>query len=293
MTRDREVVYSYEQLGKRADHGPRFMSDFGGKLRLARERRGISLRQVAASTKISVAALEALERNDVSKLPGGIFSRAFVRSYAVEVGLDPDDTVREFLGRFQGDAVAAPAAPAAIPDDESNFESQQRMAGVILKLLLISIPLIVLLLYFTLRSRPAQHASATAEPPAASAAPQDGAPPEAAPAAATAPLPPSPLVVPRAKPAAVAPPVKSMTLDLHPTGDCWIKLTVDGHEVLSRVMLAGETDVREVRDSVLIEVGNAGAFAFSIDGRPGKPLGQEGQVRTARITKDTLARYVQ
>ena len=79
------------------------MSDFGGKLRLARERRGISLRQIAASTKISVAALEALERNDISKLPGGIFSRAFVRSYAVEVGLDPDDTVREFLDRFQGE----------------------------------------------------------------------------------------------------------------------------------------------------------------------------------------------
>ena len=84
-----------------------------------------------------------------------------------------------------------------------------------------------------------------------------------------------------------------MTLDLHPTADCWIKLTVDGQAVLARVMLAGEKDVRQVRDSVLIEVGNAGAFAFSIDGRPGKPLGQEGQVRTARITRDTLAQYVQ
>ena len=59
------------------------MTDFGGKLRQAREARGISFRQIAASTKISVAALEALERNDVSKLPGGIFSRSFVRSYAV------------------------------------------------------------------------------------------------------------------------------------------------------------------------------------------------------------------
>ena len=66
------------------------MQDFGGKLREAREGRGISLRQIATSTKISVAALEALERNDVSKLPGGVFSRAFVRSYASEVGLDPD-----------------------------------------------------------------------------------------------------------------------------------------------------------------------------------------------------------
>jgi cytoskeletal protein RodZ len=258
------------------------MSDFGGKLRLARERRGISLRQIADSTKISIAALEALERNDVSKLPGGIFSRAFVRSYAVEVGLDPDETVREFLERFQSDPVAA-AAPAVIPDEESNFESQQRMAGVVLKLLVISIPLIVVLLYFTLRTRPAAHVAALSEPPAT-------APPPAAAAAAPS------LPAPAARAATTAggtQPAKSMTLELHPTGECWIKLTVDGRPVLSRLMLAGEREVREVRSTVIIEVGNAGAFAFSINGRPGKPLGQSGQVRTARITVDTLAQYVQ
>jgi cytoskeletal protein RodZ len=269
------------------------MSDYGGKLRLARERRGISLRQIADSTKISVAALEALERNDVSKLPGGIFSRAFVRSYAVEVGLDPDETVHEFLERFQGAAVPAPAVPAAIPDEESDFESQQRIAGVVLKLLLVSVPLIVVLLYFTLRSRPARQASAITESPVGSAAPQLAVPPPAAPAATTAAIPPPPPVVSPPKPAVVAPSVKAMTLDLHPTGDCWVKLTVDGRPVLSRLMLAGEKDVREVRDKVLIEVGNAGAFAFSIDGRPGKPLGEVGQVRTARITRDTLGQYVQ
>src|SRR2546423_7455172 len=130
------------------------MSDFGGKLRLARERRGISLRQIADSTKISIAALEALERNDVSKLPGGIFSRAFVRAYAVEVGLDPDETVREFLDRFHTAAAPAVATSATTPDDESNFESQQRIASVLLKLLLISIPLIVLVLYYTMRTHP-------------------------------------------------------------------------------------------------------------------------------------------
>ena len=76
------------------------MSDFGAKLREARERRGVSLRDIAAHTKFSVAALEALERNDPSRLPGGIFARAFVRSYAAEVGLDPEATVREFVERF-------------------------------------------------------------------------------------------------------------------------------------------------------------------------------------------------
>jgi uncharacterized protein DUF4115 len=58
-------------------------------------------------------------------------------------------------------------------------------------------------------------------------------------------------------------------------------------------MLAGEKEVLQFRDTAVIEVGNAGAFAFSVDGRPGKSLGQTGQVRTARITKETLAQYLE
>src|SRR5205807_3195293 len=85
----------------------RTAGDFGSRLRAARERRGLSLRQIAVATKISMSALEALERNDISRLPGGIFSRAFVRSYAVEVGLDPDATVQEFLAQFPGDTTSA------------------------------------------------------------------------------------------------------------------------------------------------------------------------------------------
>jgi cytoskeleton protein RodZ len=65
------------------------VTDFGERLRRARESRGISLRQVANVTRITVRALEAVERNDLSRLPGGIFTRSFVRAYAAEVGLDP------------------------------------------------------------------------------------------------------------------------------------------------------------------------------------------------------------
>jgi cytoskeletal protein RodZ len=87
--------------------------DFGLKMKRLREERGVSLRQIADATKISVGALEALERNDISRLPGGIFSRAFVRSYAIEVGLDPEQTVRDFIVQFPHDSVTAgsPHAP--------------------------------------------------------------------------------------------------------------------------------------------------------------------------------------
>jgi cytoskeleton protein RodZ len=264
------------------------MSDFGGKLRLARERRGISLRQIAASTKISIAALEALERNDMSKLPGGIFSKAFVRSYAAEVGLDPDEMALEFLERFHGGHVAPVAARAVVSDEDSNFETQQRIAGVVLKLALISVPLIGLVLYFTMRSRPADRSVApeitTSAPP-----PVDSR----TPLSARVPTPSAAPAVPVPRPPVAAAATGTMTLELHPTGECWIKLTVDGRPVFSRLMLAGEKEVRQIHDTAVIEVGDAGAFAFSVDGRPGKSLGQPGQVRTARITKETLAQYLE
>lgn len=80
-------------------------ADFGARLREARERRGLSLREIADATKISARSLEALERNDIARLPGGIFSRAFVRAYAVHVGLDPEETISEFMASFPDDSV--------------------------------------------------------------------------------------------------------------------------------------------------------------------------------------------
>jgi cytoskeleton protein RodZ len=71
----------------------------GERPRRAREARGISLRQVSNVTRISIRTLEAVERNDRSRLPGGIFTRAFVRAYATEVGLDPESPCGRFSRR--------------------------------------------------------------------------------------------------------------------------------------------------------------------------------------------------
>src|SRR5882672_6216272 len=98
---------------------------FGSKLRDARERKGISLRQIANATKISVSALEALERNDISRLPGGIFSRAFVRSYAVEVGLEPEEAIQEFLAQFPHDSVTAGHSPSQQIEDNEALERSE------------------------------------------------------------------------------------------------------------------------------------------------------------------------
>ncbi|HEX7136338.1 MAG TPA: helix-turn-helix transcriptional regulator [Vicinamibacterales bacterium] len=86
-------------------------SAFGPRLRHERERRQITLKAIADDTKISRSLLEALERDDVSRWPTGIFRRAFVRSYADAIGLNADEIVREFAERFP-DPSEPPPPPA-------------------------------------------------------------------------------------------------------------------------------------------------------------------------------------
>src|SRR3954468_14462221 len=127
---------------------------FGARLRDARERRGVSLRQIANATKISISALEALERNDISRLPGGIFSRAFVRSYAVEVGLDPETTIQEFIAQFPNDSVTAGHPTPDQVEDHEAVESERRTAGTFLWLALVSLPVAGAVVYFATAGRP-------------------------------------------------------------------------------------------------------------------------------------------
>ena len=73
---------------------------FGARLRRERERRNISLDAIASATKIKKTLFEALERDDASKWPSGIFRRSFIRAYAKAVGLDPEVVVRDFAASF-------------------------------------------------------------------------------------------------------------------------------------------------------------------------------------------------
>jgi cytoskeletal protein RodZ len=164
--------------------GSRPPGEFGTRLREARERKGIPLRQIANVTKISMTVLEALERNDVSRLPGGIFSRAFVRSYAVEVGLDPEATIQDFVAQFPQEAAAAGRAGLDAAEGAGEVETGRRIVGTLAWILIVTIPIAGALLYYTrseTRLEQSADALSAAAPPASPRAPsQDGSEPDAA-----------------------------------------------------------------------------------------------------------------
>ena len=145
--------------------------DFGRKLRESRERRGLSLRQISNATKISMLTLEALERNDIARLPGGIFGRGVVRSYALEVGLDPESAIDEFMGQFPHDSVTAGHPTTTQIEDHEKVESDRRMASAFLRLVLISALVAPFVIYFATHGRRSDLAETPRRPAPASAIP--------------------------------------------------------------------------------------------------------------------------
>lgn len=70
---------------------------FGARMRQHRERQGITIAFVADRTKLKASLIDGFERDDISGWPAGIFRRAWVRTYAEAIGLDPQVVTREFL----------------------------------------------------------------------------------------------------------------------------------------------------------------------------------------------------
>jgi len=115
---------------------------FCTRLRAARERRGVSLEQIAASTKINVSLLRGLEGADVSRWPKGLYRRSYLRDYLRAVGLPTDSTVAEFLRLFpDGDEARVDGAahrdeiessPLSLTLGEGRAERSARARGRVL-----------------------------------------------------------------------------------------------------------------------------------------------------------------
>jgi transcriptional regulator with XRE-family HTH domain len=104
--------------------------DFGRRLRLQRERRGISLDAISASTKIARSLLGDLERGDLSKWPGGIYRRAFMREYAAIIGVPADPVLAEFFELFPEEGMAAASTGSESADLRLTF-AEDRVQEVI------------------------------------------------------------------------------------------------------------------------------------------------------------------
>jgi transcriptional regulator with XRE-family HTH domain len=122
----------------------------GTWLRRERERRGVTLAKISEDTKVAVPLLVGLEADDLSRWPGGIFRRAFLRSYATAIGVDADHVLKrvdeEHPTPEQVEATSglrAPTAAAVVAAPSRPSPAAQAVADTAFRLRAASLDLLV------------------------------------------------------------------------------------------------------------------------------------------------------
>jgi cytoskeleton protein RodZ len=307
--------------------------DFGAYLKDARERAGIELRTIANNTKISMQSLEAIERNDVSRLPGGIFLRAFVRAYAKEIGLDPEATVSRFVTRFP-DAAAVEELTVREPVQERRVLGDDIGTSQVWRIVGWGLPFVLVIVFFAfggrlawfrnlVRPSTAKTEQVAEQPPPSPETPvmtTPATPPQTAvadPAAAAAAGTAGPggagdgtslssaggANAPAAATGApAAPATETITspttagqfrMTLVPTGKCWVTVRSDGAVVYSGTLQPGERKNLVLGGAVSLTVGDAASMAVELDGKRARSLGSAGEVKTIRLTAATLKDFLE
>jgi cytoskeleton protein RodZ len=250
--------------------------DPAARLRLAREEKGLSLRDVAEATKLSVRAIELLERDCLSGLPEGIYRRSIVKAVAREVGLNPEQLLSEF-STLHPDDLPTPQSPLLMVEPKASASFNKAIAFVS-----AALPMFAGVAYFVV---PMMTRATVATPKPASAYERrvESARAEVVPVGGFS-----------EAPAANSRPVP-VVVTLTISSRCQLRVVADGNEILGRTMEQGETLPIELGEELLLLGDNASAVQFSINGQAGRLLGEPGDVLSTRIGRDDyqdfLVRY--
>jgi cytoskeleton protein RodZ len=252
--------------------------DVGATLRHARTRKGLTLSQLSRTTKINVGQLEALEMNDFDRLPASIYTRGFLRAYAREVDLDPEEIVDEYLGRevqslpmqlatserAQAPRMIAPPRDAVgayhLPEFLMRRLATPIAATVIAAVLLAS--------YLAWASRQG------GEDVVANAQTQSEPPPSAA----------SPTTTTDATHAANVS-ADALHIDMKVNGPCWLSANADGAPIMAKLLQRGEDQRFEAKDEIVMRVGDPSTVAMAINGVTARSLGSPQVAVTVQINK--------
>jgi cytoskeleton protein RodZ len=280
------------------------LPSFGERLKRTRENKKISLDDVARATKINTRMLAALEQEKFDQLPGGVFNKSFVRTYARHLGLDEEQALRDY------NSVAGPALAVGSSEDaelraiaeRKEKERAGRRASQGLPWGIIAALLLVLALglsvwgFFTREPTSQVHARlstpAVPSPEAPSAIPQV--------ATDNLAVQPAPTEVARteslrdigdnnsteAEPQAT--PSMPIALVVKAREDSWLSITVDGKSFYQDTLAAGLQKDVSAQNQVVLKSGNIGGLDITFNGNTLPSQGSAAEVKTLTFTPGGL-----
>ncbi|HEY2932468.1 MAG TPA: RodZ domain-containing protein [Acidobacteriota bacterium] len=243
------------------------MQTVGSWLRSARAERDLSLDQISQATKINLLFLRSLEEDRFDRLPGGMFPRAMVRSYARALHANAEEAVNIYERQFP-----PPPPPPEPPPRNWNWLFR---AAAILLITAAATGFLYLRAGWLNRSR--QNNAAAIQLPASPKALIRSMP-------STAPEPKQsvPLIKTVNKPSESV----NLMLQIVVLDECWLSLSADGSVIDRRLLKKGEAYNYSANKNFEAVVGNAAGLKFVINGEVWENLGKSYSVKRIRIDKD-------
>ncbi|MGN6377471.1 MAG: helix-turn-helix domain-containing protein [Gaiellales bacterium] len=239
------------------------MSGIGIRLREERVRRGIDIEEVEAETRIRAKYLRALEDERYDVLPGDAYVRAFLRDYAEELGLDPQQLVDE-LNAEHAPPEEVPLTPQRTAGPiTSAWDGRRRALGIVITVVIaVGAAGAAGLALLGATHNSAGGTASTSQPPASSP-PASSTPPASSPSPNSAPI------------------RRAAALALAASGPCWVEVRAgssSGQLLFTGMLAAGQTR-HFPRVPVWIRVGAPWDLALKIRGRPMRlPITSAGNV---------------
>lgn len=290
------------------------VKSFGEKLKKERERKKITLDEVATATKISTRMLRALEEENFHQLPGGIFNKGFVRAYARHLGMNEERALADYVKALGDPGPAQPEdselrAIAERREKERETKAKGMPWGVIAVLLLVACLGLAIWGFYSRekarngRSQPAAETQAKERAPGVSASgsasrtpPADNAKPglvtEASDSTET-----TTLITPVSDAQPLSSSVQDNTLKtaqasfavlIEAREDSWLSVTSDGKLVYQDVLAFPAEMTFRAEKQMLVRAGNIGGLNLSFNGSKLGSLGGKDEVKTLSFDANGL-----
>ena len=284
----RTLGISREKVNPAAHPGPA-MESIAAELKSEREKRGVTLEQIAADTHISLRHLENLEEGRYGDLPGGIYNRAFLRAYCESLKLDQ----MKILDRYEQEV-----SPHS--DKHFRIRGSGRTGGVFPRINPTVIWSLMLLFsatgIFLSRKRIAEIFSPYFTHSSAPDALQRVGSPNAIPLEdsrhSLVPAETADQTAVVSEDAGVTQPsgpsLKSIRLEIAATGRCWISIDQDDTPASRKLLNPGDVESFGAMEKLYVILGNPGEVHLKVNGMPLKELGKSGEVLRLLITEKTI-----
>ncbi|MGI6449427.1 MAG: helix-turn-helix domain-containing protein [Desulfitobacteriia bacterium] len=244
------------------------MAGEGALLQKAREEQGWTFHDVEESIKIRVRYLEALEKEEYDILPGSIYTKGFLRTYAKHLGLNSEEIISLYNDSVEQEpqpVVHQPLTP--IQSTPVWFKPK-----VIVIMALLTVAVVFGITYLSkLNDNPnVSDYDVTPLP----TAPETQNPPNST----------------QTPPKDTAPVYEGIVAELTFKENCWLVVRVDGEIAQDGMSYAGTNKVFEGKERIeFLTIGNAGGFTLKLNGKEVPPLGASGEVLyNYVVTEDTL-----